>query len=171
MPPVRSFPDVTADIAALFGLSRPAGQCFAAIWRAAQAPNADDLSASLGLSRSNVSTALKELREWGLINRARRLDDRKEYFTAAPDPWDTLRVLMAGQARRRIAPVLDRLLETEAATGDVRIATLHSVLSAVAAQMEALAALEASELAEQFQNKDAAGGSAAPKKKKKKKKG
>ena len=57
-----------ADAAQVFGLSRPAGQCFSAIWRAAAPPCADDLVAGLGLSRSNVSTALKELRGWGMIS-------------------------------------------------------------------------------------------------------
>ena len=57
-----------ADVAQVFGLSRPAGQCFSAIWRAAAPPCADDLVAGLGLSRSNVSTALKELRGWGMIS-------------------------------------------------------------------------------------------------------
>ncbi len=43
-----------ADLAQKFGLSRPAGQCFAAIWRAAMTPSADDLTQICGLSRSGA---------------------------------------------------------------------------------------------------------------------
>jgi DNA-binding transcriptional regulator GbsR (MarR family) len=54
-----SLPLVLADMAPLLGLSRPAAQCLGAIWRAAQAPSAEDLVAQLGLSRSNVSVSVK----------------------------------------------------------------------------------------------------------------
>ena len=83
-----------AEAAPRFGLSRPAGACFAAIWRAAQAPSAEDLVTILGLSRSNVSVALKELRERGLIQAARSFGSRKDYFVADPDPWALLRALL-----------------------------------------------------------------------------
>lgn len=164
-----AYSEIVAEIGALFGLSRPAGQCFAAIWRAAQPPCADDLTETLGLSRSNISTALKELRDWGLISRARAPGDRKDYFTAEPDPWDAVRALLSGRQRRSIAPILDRLLAAEAETGDVRIATLHAVLSAVSARMESLAALDAGALSREFLSADAEKSGAAKKKKKKKK--
>ena len=110
---------VFADFAGRFGLSRPAGQCFAAIWRAAAAPCADDLVARLGLSRSNVSTALKELRLWGLVTVLRAPGDRKEYFAAPGDPWQILGLLLAERARRDIAPARDRLAALD---GDARAA-------------------------------------------------
>ena len=59
MPRPVEFAEAFSDAALLLGLSRPAGQCFAAIWRAAQAPCADDLTEGLGLSRSNVSSAAR----------------------------------------------------------------------------------------------------------------
>ncbi len=170
MPQTSDFPAIVADIGALFGLSRPAGQCFATIWRAAQPPSADDLTRLLGLSRSNVSTALKELRAWGLVSRTRAPGDRKDYFTAPPDPWDVARAVLAARQRRSVAPLLDRLLTAEAETGDVRITSLHAVLSAVSTHVDALAARDAGALARVF---DPAAGKAAEgvKKKKKKRKG
>jgi DNA-binding transcriptional regulator GbsR (MarR family) len=172
--PEPAYPEIVAGIGALFGLSRPAGQCFAAIWRAAQAPCADDLSATLGLSRSNVSTALKELRDWGLVTRARAPGDRKDYFTAPPDPWEIVRLVLTGRQRRAVAPLLDRLVAAEAETGDLRSAAVHAALSAVSARMEALAAIEAASLAEFFLTdaaSDRAGDRPGGRKKKKKKKG
>lgn len=174
MPRPPAYPEIVADLGALFGIFRPAGQCFAAIWRAAQPPCADDLSLSLGLSRSNVSTALKELRDWGLIARARAPGDRKDYFTAPPDPWEIARLLLAGRQRRAVAPVLDRLLAAEAATGDIRIAALHAALAVVSARMEDFAQHDAAGFAAEFlaaPNAAPADGRSAGKKKKKKKKG
>lgn len=165
----HSLADILAEIGGLFGLSRPAGQCFAAIWRAAQPPCADDLTRALGLSRSNVSTALKELRDWGLISRVRAPGDRKDYFTAPPDPWDAGRAVVSAWQRRRIAPILDRLAAAEAEAGDVRAAALHAALSAVSARMEALAALDAAALAREFAPVAAEKPTAGKKKKKKRK--
>lgn len=126
-----SYTETVADLLLAFGLSRPAGLCLAAIWRTAQAPCADDLVASLGLARSNVSTALKELKGWGLISTVRAPGDRKEYFAAPADPWDILRLLLAGHERRVIAPALDRLAAAEAASGGARLAALHHAIGIV----------------------------------------
>ena len=142
--------EIFGDAAQVFGLSRPAGQCFGAIWRAAQTPCADDLVAGLGLSRSNVSTALKELRHWGLITVARTPGDRKEYFTAPADPWELLRRVTAARHRQIVAPLLDRLLVAEGKTEDARLAALHAVLSRIADASEALSALEASQFAKRI---------------------
>ena len=169
MPEPHSFADIVAEIGGLFGLSRPAGQCFAAIWRAAQPPCADDLTRMLGLSRSNVSTALKELRDWGLISRARAPGDRKDYFTAPPDPWDAVRAVLSARQRRSVAPILDRILAAEAETGDARIATLHATLGAISARMEALAALDADALSREFTTATTEKPAAGKKKKKKRK--
>lgn len=174
MAPTQPFAEIVSELGALCGISRPAGQCFAAIWRAAQPPCADDLTGALGLSRSNVSTALKELREWGLISRVRAPADRKDYFTAPPNPWEILRLLIGGWQRRAVAPLLDRLLAAESATGEARAAALHEVLATVTSRMEALAALDAARLAAAFESHpgDATGDDRpAFRKKKKKKKG
>ena len=158
-----------ADAAETFGLSRPAGQCFSAVWRAAQPPCADDLVTILGLSRSNVSTALKELRSWGLVGIMRAPGDRKEYFTAPADPWEVLRLIMAARQRLVIGPLLDRLVAAEARIEDVRIAALHSVLARVERAASDLTGLEAQAFAKRIDAlAEDSGGGDKPKKKKKK---
>ena len=160
---------VFAEFAGRFGLSRPAGQCFAAIWRSASAPCADDLVAQVGISRSNVSTALKELRLWGLVSVLRAPGDRKEYFSAPADPWQILGTLLAERARRDIAPARDRL----AALGDdPRAVDLAAMLDALGGWMEGLGHLDPAALrAEIAGEEDSAGDTGEKKKKKKKKKG
>lgn len=157
---------VFAEFAGRFGLSRPAGQCFAAIWRSAEAPCADDLVTRVGISRSNVSTALKELRLWGLVSVLRAPGDRKEYFTALADPWQILGTLMAERARRDIAPARDRL---EALEEDPRAADLAAMLDALGSWMEGLGHMDPASLRAAVLGEEA--GDTEKKKKKKKKKG
>jgi DNA-binding transcriptional regulator GbsR (MarR family) len=157
-----------ADMAQRLGMSRPAGQCFAAIWRAAQAPCADELVSDLGISRSNVSTALKELRQWGLVQIARTPGDRREYFVAPADPWALVRQIIAERHRRDLAAALDRLYVIEAQSQDPRITGLCDTMETVSGWMAALTRLDAAELAQRL-TEDAPEGD-DPKKKKKKKK-
>jgi DNA-binding transcriptional regulator GbsR (MarR family) len=157
---------IFADMAPRLGLSRPAGQCFAIIWRAAQAPSADDLMAGLGLSRSNISNALKELREWGLVQVLRSPGNRREFFSAPADPWALARLIIAERQRRDIAPALDRLYQIEATAPDARVAALCEMLEAVSTWTNALARREPRDLAAHI---SAAEHPADPKKKKKKK--
>ncbi|MGB3146972.1 MAG: MarR family transcriptional regulator [Paracoccaceae bacterium] len=159
--------DIFADIAQTFGLSRPAGLCFALIWRSADPPCADDLAQRLGIARSGVSAALKELRGWNLISAARAPGDRKDYFTAPTDTWEVLRLLIAARQRLVIAPLTDRILAAEAATGDARIASLHATLSEVSATLTRLASGDGAALAKGFTALSAS--PEKPRKKKKKK--
>lgn len=154
---------VFSDLAPRFGLSRAAGACLAAIWRAAQAPAAEDLCTQLGLSRSNVSVALKELRQAGLVQVARSPGARRDFFVAEADPWALLRALIAERHRREIAPLLDRLAAFDPANPDPRLSAL--------AQMAA----QANDWAEAFARQDAASlarvmGTSPPAEAKKKKK-
>lgn len=154
-----------ADIAPKLGFSRPAGQCFAAIWSGKNATSADDLVASLGISRSNISTALKELRDAGLVQLLRLPPSRREYYAASSDPWALLRQIVAHRQRRDLAPILDRLHHQHARAPDPKLAALRNMLEAVTGWTAALARLEPGELAAFF---DA---SPPAQRKKKKKKG
>lgn len=128
---------IFADLARLCGLTRPAGQCFAAIWRAARPPCADDLCAATGLARSNVSITLRELRDHGLITAARAPGGRKDYFTAPHDPWDLLRLILAARTRHDLAPIRDRA----ALAGDGRLPVLAAALDQLVAAGEVLGAM------------------------------
>lgn len=165
--PSDALPQIIADLAALIGLSRPAGRCFAGIWRQAQAPCADDLVAGMGLSRSNVSTALKELREWGLISVARAPGDRREYFTAPADPWEVMRIALAGRQRRYLAPLVDRVATADS-SGAPGAAALAGPLTALSGWIENLAALDAEGLAQAVGAASGRDGTEKHKKKKKK---
>jgi len=172
-------PDDTAlfaDLARLAGLSRPAGQCFGLIWRVASPPCADQLCAASGLSRSNVSTALKELRLHGLIATARAPGDRKDYFSAPADPFEVLRLILAARLRQDLAPLRDRAAAAaggggpDAAVADSRMAALAAALDRIVLAGEALGVMPAATL-ERLLEGSAAASAGAPRKKKKKRKG
>ena len=162
-------PAKRADLVALFteaapimGLSRPAGQCLAAIWRAPSAPDADGLMAATALSRSAVSTALKELREAGYVSAERLPGTRRDGFSAPSEPWALLRQHLSLRLRREILPLLDRLNALPADDGAVDLANM---LGSLANWLEALVQKDPAALMDSFAGKDP-----EPRAKKKKKK-
>ncbi len=140
-----SFADLCAAAAVELGFSRPAGLIFSVIHAAPEPPTADDLCAELGLSRSNVSTALKELRQAGLVSVVKRPGDRKEYFTGPEDGWAVVSRLIAFRRRRLIDPALDALSRMNGATAEPYLG-LVSAIQDVAALAEAAGRLEPSTL-------------------------
>lgn len=135
-----------ADLASAFGLSRAAGQCLAVIWRATDTPSAEDLATGLGLSRSNVSVALKELRQAGLVQVSRKPGLRRDFFTADPNPWALLRAGLAERHRREIAPLVDRLTALAHAEDDARLQDLAETAGAAAQWFSRLMRRDVTEL-------------------------
>ena len=72
------------------------------------------------MSRSNVSTSLRELITWGVVRRVHIIGDRRDRFEALKDVMETFRVIMAERKRREMDPTI-ALLEHcvhEAKVGD-----------------------------------------------------
>jgi DNA-binding transcriptional regulator GbsR (MarR family) len=72
------------------------------------------------VSRSNVSTSLRELITWGVVRRVHIIGDRRDRFEALKDVMETFRVIMAERKRREMDPTI-ALLEScvvEANAGD-----------------------------------------------------
>ena len=72
------------------------------------------------MSRSNVSTSLRELITWGVVKRVHIIGDRRDRFEALKDVMETFRVIMAERKRREMDPTI-ALLEhcvREAKAGD-----------------------------------------------------
>lgn len=122
---------------------------------------------SLGLSRSNVSTALKELRSWGLITARRSAGERRDLYTAPDDPRDVMRLVLAARRQMILAPFAARLLAIEATGDDARAAALHELALTVDDWLLRLTRMEANEFGQAIAQTGASGKA----KKKKKKKG
>jgi len=145
-PSASDLPQILADLAAACGLSRAAGLCLAVIWRAEAPPSAEDLATGLGLSRSNVSVALKELRQAGLVQVSRKPGLRRDFFVADPNPWALMRAALAERHRREIAPLVDRLTTLAHQSRDPQLEDLAEMASLAAQWFSKLMRKDAAEL-------------------------
>jgi len=94
-----------------WGVNRTVAQVHALLYLAPAPLPAEEIAETLSVARSNVSTSLKELQSWGLVNVAHVLGDRRDHFVARSDTWDMLLTILEQRKRREIEPTLNVLRE------------------------------------------------------------
>ncbi|KAJ3055093.1 hypothetical protein HK102_011424, partial [Quaeritorhiza haematococci] len=92
-----------------WGINRTMAQVHALLFIAPTALDAEEISTLLDVSRSNVSTSLRELITWGVVRRVHIIGDRRDRFEALKDVMDTFRVIMAERRRREMDPTISLL--------------------------------------------------------------
>lgn len=89
-----------------WGINRTMAQVHALLFISPEALDAEEISHLLDVSRSNVSTSLRELIAWGVIRRTHQIGGRRDKFEALKDVMETFRVIMAERKRREMDPTL-----------------------------------------------------------------
>jgi len=97
------------EMGSRWGMNRTVGQIHGLLYLSDSPLHAEEICDTLGIARSNVSTSLKELTDWGLVRVAHVMGDRRDHFEALHDIWEILRVIAAGRRRREIDPTLTML--------------------------------------------------------------
>lgn len=107
-----------------WGMNRSVAQVHALLYLAEGPLNAEEITETLEIARSNVSNSLKELQAWELIRLVHIPGDRRDHFEAKHDPWDMLMLIVEGRKRREIDPTTEvlreiaREAESDAATSE-----------------------------------------------------
>src|SRR5262249_28607729 len=89
-----------------WGINRTMAQVHALLFVAPTPLDAEEISILLDVSRSNVSTSLRELITWGVVRRVHIIGDRRDRFEALKDVMETFRVIMAERKRREMDPTI-----------------------------------------------------------------
>ncbi|TIX49438.1 GbsR/MarR family transcriptional regulator [Alteraurantiacibacter aquimixticola] len=94
-----------------WGVNRSVSQVHALLYLSDRPLHAEEVCETLGLARSNVSNALKELQGYGIIRRQHVAGDRRDHFVAETDLWDMLMRISAERKKREIDPTIETLRE------------------------------------------------------------
>ncbi|HSR70467.1 MAG TPA: MarR family transcriptional regulator [Acidobacteriota bacterium] len=92
-----------------WGINRTVAQIHALLYLSPQPLNAEDISKTLSVARSNVSTSLRELQSWGLVKIVHILGDRRDHFESMKDVWEMFQLILSERKRREIDPTLAML--------------------------------------------------------------
>ena len=97
------------EMGARWGVNRSVAQIHALLYLSPNPITAEEISETLALARSNVSTSLKELQGWGLVRLTHVFGDRRDHFLALTDTWEILLVITEQRKHREIDPTLAML--------------------------------------------------------------
>ena len=97
------------EMAARWGISRTMAEIHAMLYLASEPLCTDDVMDQLAVSRGSASMNLRELVNWGLIQRVHRRGDRKEYFEAEKDVWQMFETIVRERRRREIQPIVETI--------------------------------------------------------------
>ena len=77
-----------------WGINRTVAQVHALLFISPKPLQAEEIVALLSVARSNVSTSLKELQNWGLIKVVHVLGDRLDHFETHQDVWALFQIIL-----------------------------------------------------------------------------
>lgn len=97
-----------------WGINRTVAQVHALLFLSPVPMPADEISTTLAVARSNVSTCLRELQGWGIVRVVHVLGDRRDHFESIKDVWEIFRIVSEERKRREIDPTLRVLAECAA---------------------------------------------------------
>ncbi len=97
-----------------WGINRTVAQIHALLYITPRALNAEEITDTLSVARSNVSNSLRELQSWGIVKVVHVLGDRRDHFESMKDVWEMFRVIMDERKRREMDPTLALLRECRA---------------------------------------------------------
>lgn len=100
------------EMGSSWGISRTVAQIYALLYLSPEPLTADEISSSLAIARSTVSTGLHELQTWGVVKVLHEFGDRRDHFTTMNDIWEIFRVILDERKRREIDPTLEFLQES-----------------------------------------------------------
>ncbi len=142
------------EMGARWGVNRTVSQIHALLYLSGRQMHADELCETLGVARSNVSTCLRELQNWGLVRLVHLSDDRRDHYETSTHVWELMRTIVRERQRREIAPTIgvlrellaDPALRKEAAPVKARMEETLELLETLTSWSEEMLQLDTSTL-------------------------
>ncbi len=92
-----------------WGVNRSVAQVHALLYLSPAPLPAEAIARTLGIARSNVSTSLRELQSYGLVQVVHGFGDRRDHFAADTEPWSIFLKIVEERKKREIDPTLTML--------------------------------------------------------------
>jgi DNA-binding transcriptional regulator GbsR (MarR family) len=103
-----------------WGINRTMAQIHALLLVNADPLSQDDIMEELNISRGNTNMNIRELINWGLVDRIILPGERKEFFQAEKDIWKVVKQIVKERKKRELEPMLKLLNQLEEVDGDKR---------------------------------------------------
>ena len=114
-----------------WGINRTMAQVHALLMISPDPLTQDDIMAQLNISRGNVNMNIRDLIDWGLVDRVLIPGERKEYFTAEKDIWKVVKQIVKERKKRELDPMLKLMGQLEEVEGDRKDKHVKTFVDAV----------------------------------------
>jgi DNA-binding transcriptional regulator GbsR (MarR family) len=114
-----------------WGINRTMAQIHALLLISPDPITQDDIMDELNISRGNTNMNIRELINWGLVERVLLPGERKEYFSAEKDIWKVVKQIVKERKKRELEPMLKLLDQLEEVEGDKRDKEVKSFIEIV----------------------------------------
>jgi DNA-binding transcriptional regulator GbsR (MarR family) len=101
-----------------WGINRTMAQIHALLMVSPEPLSQDDVMAELSISRGNVNMNIRELIDWGLVERVLIPGERREYFSAEKDIYKVAMQVAKERKKRELEPMMKLLGQLEDVEGD-----------------------------------------------------
>ncbi len=109
-----------------WGINRTVAQVHALLYLSPRPLHAEEITEMLSVSRSNVSTSLRELQAWGIVKIVHVLGDRRDHFETMKEVGEMFQIILDERKKREIDPTLDILRQCVAEAESAGAGESHS---------------------------------------------
>ncbi|RAJ10815.1 DNA-binding transcriptional regulator GbsR (MarR family) [Chitinophaga skermanii] len=119
------------SLGAQWGINRTMAQIHALLLIAPAALSADEIMEELNISRGNTNMNVRELINWGIVEKVLVPGERKEFFIAEKDIWKVGTAITAERKKRELDPMLKVLQQLQKVEGDAKDKNVKAFVDAI----------------------------------------
>jgi DNA-binding transcriptional regulator GbsR (MarR family) len=115
-----------------WGINRTMAHIHALLLISPDPLSAEEVMQELAISRGNANMNLRELIDWGLVQKVLKPGERKEFFSAEKDIWKVARQIVKERKKRELdlmIPVLQELSNVEGDKRDKAVKTFTDTIN------------------------------------------
>ncbi len=105
-------------LGAQWGVNRTMAQIHALLLISPDPMSAEEIMEGLDISRGNANMNVRELMNWGIVEKVLVPGERKEFFIAEKDIWKVGTAIARERKKRELDPILKVLLQLNKVEGD-----------------------------------------------------
>ncbi|MFN8358002.1 MAG: helix-turn-helix domain-containing protein [Spirosomataceae bacterium] len=102
-----------------WGVSRTMAQIHALLLVSPEPLTTEEVMEKLQISRGNANMNLRDLMDWGIVQKVLKSGERKEYFVADKDIWRVAMQVAKERKKRELEPILRVLDQVSSVEGDI----------------------------------------------------
>jgi DNA-binding transcriptional regulator GbsR (MarR family) len=129
----KQFVSAWGSFGSNWGINRTMAQIHALLMVSTKPLNADEVMEALSISRGNTNMNIRELINWGLVERVVIPGERKEYFAAEKDIWKVAITILKERKKRELEPMTRFLenLQVKENTNDAEVKAFNKTIKSI----------------------------------------